>query len=192
MTVPIWIAFIIIVLTAVGRLVRPERWNALPAWGRAVPLALIAGATALYPAVVGDTAGDVLGTAWAALANAAGAVAVAKVLPWSLVRTLLARTKLGAALGLVVLLSTGCAALTPAQANLAGNALSAACALQLVQHGAAQAQAELEGVPLEWLAEQLCRDPQAYAAWLAGSKSKAPGAGPAAALASARARGLIR
>jgi len=191
MTASLWIALAIILLTAIGRLVKPETWNALPAWGRAVPLALIAAASALYPAVVGDSAGDVLGIAWAALANAAGAVAMAKVLPWSLVRSLLARTKLGIALGLAVLLS-GCAALTPAQASLAGNALSAACALQLVQHGAAQAQAELQGVPLEWLAEQLCRDPQAYAAWLAGSKSKAPGAGPAAALASARARGLIR
>jgi predicted methyltransferase len=73
----------------------------------------------------------------------------------------------------------------------AADALDTACALGLVQYGAVIAAAELEGVPVETLAEWLCRNPDVYRAWVEAGKLR--GGDPrAAAMRAARAKGLVR
>jgi len=92
----------------------------------------------------------------------------------------------------MILLPPGCAALRAPGAQTAVSVLDTACTLGLVQYGATIAQAELQGVPVEWLAEQLCATPAVYAAWLAARQGRTPDAAPAAAMRAARAEGLVR
>jgi hypothetical protein len=99
-------------------------------------------------------------------------------------------TKLATVLCAVIF--AGCAALQAAkpEADQAASALDAACALGLVQYGATQAAAELEGVPVQWLAEALCQVPSVYDAWLRARTQRSDPR--AAAMRQARAEGLVR
>jgi len=85
----------------------------------------------------------------------------------------------------VVALS-GCAYLPSA-----ADTLDTACALGLVQYGAVIAAAELEGIPVETLAEWLCANPDVYRAWADAGKLRT-GDPRAAAMREARARGFVR
>jgi hypothetical protein len=85
----------------------------------------------------------------------------------------------------VVALS-GCAYLPSA-----ADTLDTACALGLVQYGTVIAAAELEGIPVETLAEWLCANPDVYRAWADAGKLRT-GDPRAAAMREARARGFVR
>ena len=73
----------------------------------------------------------------------------------------------------------------------AADALDTACALGLVQYGAVIAAAELEGIPVETLAEWLCTNPDVYRAWADAGKLRT-GDPREAAIHEARARGYVR
>lgn len=93
-------------------------------------------------------------------------------------------------------LGQGCAALglespPPVVAQAAPAVVDTACALGLVQSAAAVVSAELGGVPVEWLADRLCSDPELVAAFLRARKDRAvdPGRGV---IGLARSRGLCK
>lgn len=90
-----------------------------------------------------------------------------------------------------LLSGVGCGTLMRPEAQAAADVTDAACALGLVQSAATVAQAELEGVPVDWLAEQLCRMPDVVDALAAAQKARAVDPGRAA-LRVARAKGLVR
>ena len=79
----------------------------------------------------------------------------------------------------------------PEAAQTAAAVTDAACALGLVQSSATVAQAELEGVPVDWLAEQLCRMPAVVQAYVDAQRARAVDPGRSA-LRVARAQGLVR
>jgi len=190
-------ALIVVVLVAVGRVAKESWWSGLPRWARRIPAALIAIAGALE--VYARQALDGVAVDWNAVGEAAylaggltlGGVEIAKVLPWAKLVQIVTRVRTWISLGLLVLLG-GCSTFASPQAQSAMSVVDTACMLGLVQYGATIAQAELEGVPVEWLAEQLCATPAVYQAWLEGQRSRTPGAGPGAAMRMARARGLVR